>query len=76
MRSAGDSAGAEETETRPDLSTGCDSTKPIDNALVENDAASIDSSNAKLEPDQKLEAAGNNAAGSYLLDTPVSPEPE
>ena len=67
---------AEEIETRPDLSTGCDSTEPIHNAIAGKEAVSSDSSNAKLEPSQGLEATGNNAAGSHSLDTRVSPEPQ
>ena len=65
---------AEEIDTRPASSTGGDSTEPIDNAIAETEAVSSDSSNAKLEPNQKLETTGNNAAASHSLDKPASPE--
>ncbi len=46
---------AEEIETRPASSTEGDSTEPIDNDVAEKNPASSDSSNAKLEPNQRLE---------------------
>ena len=67
---------AEEIETKPDLATKCDSTEPIDNAIVGKETRSSDSSNAKPEPSQRREATGSNAASSHSLDTPVSPEPQ
>jgi len=60
----------EEIDTQPTSSTGGDSTEPIDNAIAEKETVSSDSSNAKLEPNQKLEATGNNAAASHSLDKP------
>jgi len=60
----------EEIDTQPASSTGGDSTEPIDNAIAEKETVSSDSSNAKLEPNQKLEATGNNAAASHSLDKP------
>ena len=45
----------EEIETEPASSTGGDSTEPIDNAIAEKDPVPSDSSNAKLEPNQRLE---------------------
>ena len=65
---------AEEIETRPKLSTGCDLTEPADNSIVEEETVSSDSSGKKLEPNQRLEATENNAAGSHSVDPPTSQE--
>ncbi len=54
----------EETDAGPASSTGGHSTEPIDNAIAEKEPVSTDSSNAQLEPNQRLEATGDNAAGS------------
>ena len=66
----------EEMETKPDSSAGCDSTEPIDNAVARTEAMPGDSSNARLELEQRPEVAGNGGTDSHLLDTPVSPEPQ
>jgi len=65
---------AEEIDTSPKLSTGCDSTEPGDNSNAEEETAPSDSSGAKLEPNQRPKAKGSSAVDPHSVDSPSSQE--
>jgi hypothetical protein len=47
-----------------------DSSEPVGNTVSENGPESSDFSNVEVEPNNRLESTGNNAAGSHSLDDP------